>query len=69
VHEFLGQDRTIAKMQEVALKYKTPLVMTIPDAGTPGKWYFQLKRAWAESTLSGRPFENPVVESILRWKT
>jgi phenylpropionate dioxygenase-like ring-hydroxylating dioxygenase large terminal subunit len=69
VHEFLGQDRDIAKMQEVGLKYKTPMVMTIPDAGTPGKWYFQLKKEWAEAHIAGRPFKNPVVESLLRWKT
>ena len=69
VHEFLGQDRTIALLQEIGLKYKTPMVMTIPDAGTPGKWYFQLKKEWAESRIAGRAFKNPVVESILRWKT
>ncbi len=69
VHEFLGQDRDIAQMQEVGLKYKTPMVMTIPDAGTPGKWYFQLKKEWAEAHIAGRAFKNPVVESILRWKT
>ena len=69
VYEFLNQDKVIATMQEVGLKYKTPMVMTIPDAGTPGKWYFQLKKEWAEATLAGRAFKNPVVESILRWKT
>jgi phenylpropionate dioxygenase-like ring-hydroxylating dioxygenase large terminal subunit len=69
VHEFLGQDRDIAKRQEKVLKYKTPMIMTIPDAGTPGRWYFQLKKEWAEAHSTGRPFRNPVIQSVLRWKT
>jgi phenylpropionate dioxygenase-like ring-hydroxylating dioxygenase large terminal subunit len=69
VHEFLGQDQHIAKMQEPCLKLKTPLVMTIPDAGTPGRWYFQLKKEWADCHAKRRPFKNPVPDTVLRWMT
>jgi hypothetical protein len=44
VKAFLTQDKDMAELQEQRLKYKPPLLMTIPDAGTPGRWYFQLKK-------------------------
>ncbi|HEY9793781.1 MAG TPA: aromatic ring-hydroxylating dioxygenase subunit alpha [Candidatus Obscuribacterales bacterium] len=69
VREFLGQDQTIAKMQAEGLKYNPKLIMTIRDSGTPGAWYFLLKREWNEATAEGRPFANPIKESILRWRT
>lgn len=69
VREFLGQDKTIAEMQAVGLRSKPNLIMTVKDAGTPGHWYFLLKKEWALSRAEGRPFKNPVVESILRWRS
>ncbi|MBX9567663.1 MAG: aromatic ring-hydroxylating dioxygenase subunit alpha [Candidatus Obscuribacterales bacterium] len=67
VNEFLGQDQTIAKLQEGNLKLKPKLIPTIKDAGTPGAWYLRLKKEWAESRREGRPFNNPVPDSILHW--
>ncbi len=67
VKEFLGQDQTVAKMQEGNLKLKPKLIPTIKDAGTPGAWYLRLKKEWAESKREGREFKNPVPDSILRW--
>lgn len=67
VNEFLGQDQTIARMQEGNLKLKPKLIPTIKDAGTPGAWYLRLKKEWAESRREGRPFNNPVPDSILHW--
>jgi phenylpropionate dioxygenase-like ring-hydroxylating dioxygenase large terminal subunit len=70
VTTFLMQDATLARMQEVILnKYKPKLIMTIKDAGTPGHWYFLLKKEWNEATEQGRAFINPIKESILRWRT
>lgn len=69
VSVFLGQDQSIALMQEQCLKHSPELIMTIKDAGTPGNWYFQLKREWNESTAQGRPFKNPIKEKVLRWRT
>ncbi|HEY9785386.1 MAG TPA: aromatic ring-hydroxylating dioxygenase subunit alpha [Candidatus Obscuribacterales bacterium] len=69
VREFLGQDQKIARRQKVGLKYNPRLTMTIKDAGTPGSWYFQLKREWNAATEEGRAFVNPIKEKILRWRT
>lgn len=69
VREFLGQDLTIARMQESCLRLNPNLIMTIKDAGTPGHWYFLLKKEWALAHSERRPFVNPVKESILRWRS
>jgi phenylpropionate dioxygenase-like ring-hydroxylating dioxygenase large terminal subunit len=69
VTEFLSQDKDIAIKQQVGLRYKTNLIMTVKDAGTPGRWYFQLKKAWADASREGRAFINPVKESYLRWRS
>ena len=69
VKEFLGQDQSIATMQAVGLRSKPKLSMFIKDAGIPGAWYFQLKKEWNESQAEGRPFVNPIKESVLRWRS
>lgn len=69
VRTFLGQDRDIAEKQEVILRSNPSLIMTIKDAGTPGRWYFDLKREWAAAAEEGRPFINPIKETVLRWRT
>jgi nitrite reductase/ring-hydroxylating ferredoxin subunit len=70
VSTFLKQDQALAIMQsEIIGKYNPRLIMTIKDAGTPGHWYFLLKKEWNEASASGRPFKNPIKESVLRWRT
>lgn len=70
VTTFLKQDQAFAIMQEEILSKHNPrLIMTIKDAGTPGHWYFLLKKEWNEATEKGRAFINPIKKSILRWKT
>jgi len=70
VSTFLKQDQALAIMQSEILGMCTPkLIMTIKDAGTPGHWYFLLKKEWNDSSEKGRDFKNPVKESILRWRT
>ncbi|MBN8661118.1 MAG: aromatic ring-hydroxylating dioxygenase subunit alpha [Candidatus Obscuribacter phosphatis] len=70
VTTFLKQDQSLALMQEKIInKYKPRLIMTIKDAGTPGHWYFLLKKEWNSSQAEKRPFKNPIKESILRWRT
>lgn len=69
VSTFLGQDRTIAEKQATRLHYEPELTLTIPDSGTPGAWYLQLKKEWQMAYMQDRPFQNPVKDSILRWKT
>jgi phenylpropionate dioxygenase-like ring-hydroxylating dioxygenase large terminal subunit len=69
VKEFLGQDKRIAEMQEIGLRSNPKLSMFVKDAGMPGAWYFQLKKEWSESQSEGRAFENPIKESVLRWRS
>ncbi|MBU6450915.1 MAG: Rieske 2Fe-2S domain-containing protein [Cyanobacteria bacterium REEB67] len=70
VTTFLTQDQDLAVMQsEILGKYKPRLIMTIKDAGTPGHWYFLLKKEWNDATEKGRAFKNPIKETILRWRT
>jgi phenylpropionate dioxygenase-like ring-hydroxylating dioxygenase large terminal subunit len=70
VTTFLMQDQALAIMQsEIIGKHNPKLIMTIKDAGTPGHWYFLLKKEWNDATANGRPFKNPIKETILRWRT
>lgn len=65
---FLRQDRDVVVMQQEGLKYQ-PRLLLIDDADTPARWYFRLKRAFAQSRADGQPFENPVRERVLRWRS
>ena len=69
VKVFLSQDQSMATLQRKCLKAKPQLIMTIKDSGTPGLWYFLLKREWNEAHAQGRAFVNPIKKSILRWRT
>ncbi|HEY4264799.1 MAG TPA: aromatic ring-hydroxylating dioxygenase subunit alpha [Micropepsaceae bacterium] len=65
---FLGDDRKIVALQREGLKFNPPL-MLIQDSDVPAIWYHRLKKAWAESVETGKPFENPVQERTLRWRS
>ena len=65
---FLGQDRRIVELQNEGLKFAPPQ-MLIQDADVPAIWYHRLKKAWAESVETGKPFVNPVQERTLRWRS
>lgn len=69
VREFLGQDLDIAKKQVRGLKQKARLIPTIKDAGTPGAWYLLCKKEWSDAHREDRAFENPIPDSILRWRS
>ncbi|MEC9153178.1 MAG: aromatic ring-hydroxylating dioxygenase subunit alpha [Pseudomonadota bacterium] len=68
VRAFLKQDRDILIMQQEGLKH-APKLMLINDADMQAKWYYRLKESWAESTVTGAPFENPVKAKKLRWRS
>ncbi len=68
MHKFLVQDRDIMAMQAIGLA-DDPALMLIDDADTQAKWYYRLKKEWAASRADNRPFENPVKERILRWRS
>ncbi len=68
MHKFLSQDRDIMAMQAIGLADDPPL-MLIDDADTQAKWYYRLKKEWAASRAENRPFDNPVKERTLRWRS
>ncbi|WP_240002557.1 aromatic ring-hydroxylating oxygenase subunit alpha [Oleisolibacter albus] len=65
---FLGQDRDVVVQQQQGLKHNPPL-MLIKDADTMARWYYQLKNEMQRSRDEGRPFENPVKDTVLRWRS
>jgi phenylpropionate dioxygenase-like ring-hydroxylating dioxygenase large terminal subunit len=68
VRAFLRQDRDIMVMQQEGLKFDPPL-MLIDDADRQAKWYYRLKNEYRRARAEGRPFENPVTERVLRWRS
>ncbi|MFN8945592.1 MAG: aromatic ring-hydroxylating dioxygenase subunit alpha, partial [Pseudobdellovibrionaceae bacterium] len=54
--------------QQDGLKWD-PSLMLIKDADTQAKWYFALKKEWAESQKENRPFQHPVPETVLKWRS
>lgn len=65
---FLGQDRDVVVRQQRGLAHN-PTLMLINDADVQAKWYFRLKKAYAAWRSDGVPFENPVRETTLRWRS
>lgn len=63
---FLRQDGDMVNLQNQGLKYD-PTMLWIDDADRQAKWYQALKREWAASRREGRPFDNPVQPTTLRW--
>ncbi len=65
---FLKQDGRVVAQQQDGLAYH-PTLMFINDADTQAKWYYRLKKAYTESKQQGRPFDNPVPSTVLRWRS
>lgn len=65
---FLGQDLDAVTKQQVGLNYD-PSLMLINDADTQAKWYYALKKEWAEAQLAKREFANPVKDVTLSWRS
>lgn len=65
---FLGQDLDAVTKQQEGLKYD-PSLMLINDADTQAKWYYSLKKEWGEHLDQKRSFNNPVPETILKWRS
>lgn len=65
---FLGQDMDAVTKQQVGLQYD-PSLMLIKDADTQAKWYYSLKTEFHESLEAKRPFNHPVKETELRWRS
>ncbi len=66
--KFLRQDGAMVDLQKPGLALD-PTLLWIDDADTQAKWYQALKREWAQSRAAGRPFQNPVKPTVLRWRS
>jgi phenylpropionate dioxygenase-like ring-hydroxylating dioxygenase large terminal subunit len=69
VRKFLRQDRDMIALQHRHGSWMQLPRMLINDADTQARWYYRLKAEYARSRDEGRPFENPVPESMLRWRS
>ncbi len=65
---FLNQDGDIIKLQAKCLQYD-PGLMLIGDADQQARWYYQIKKEWAQSRAENRPFKNPVKPTVLHWRS
>lgn len=65
---FVGQDRDAVNAQQKGLAYD-PKLMLIHDSDIQAKWYFALKRSWAEAQITGAQFKNPVQAKTLKWRS
>lgn len=68
VRRFLKQDGDMVDLQQEGLRFD-PRLMLINDADVQAKWYFGLKAEWDRARAGGRAFENPVKETVLRWRS
>ena len=68
VRTFIEQDRDVVDKQTAGLNEDPALIM-INDADKPARWYYALKKELMQSLIEGRPFQNPVPETTLRWRT
>jgi phenylpropionate dioxygenase-like ring-hydroxylating dioxygenase large terminal subunit len=66
--KFLRQDAAMVDLQKQGLA-QDPTLIWIDDADAQAKWYQGLKREWAASRAAGRPFENPVKATVLKWRS
>ncbi len=67
-HVFLGQDMDAVTKQQEGLRYD-PSLMLIKDADTQAKWYYALKTEYHNHLEENRPFQHPVKETELRWRS
>lgn len=68
VRNFLNQDRDMVVKQQIGLRTQ-PKLLLIRDADTQARWYYRLKREFAQSVAASRPFVNPISEQTLRWRS
>jgi hypothetical protein len=68
VRSFLAQDQAVFIKQAKGLGRDPDLRLTgQPDQ--QAKWYFRLKNEWERAAAAGKPFQNPLSETTLRWRT
>lgn len=65
---FLGQDMAVVVKQQEGLRHERNLLL-IRDADIQARWYYQLKNEYSRAQSDDRQFQNPVKETVLRWRS
>jgi phenylpropionate dioxygenase-like ring-hydroxylating dioxygenase large terminal subunit len=65
---FLHQDLDVIVKQQDGLK-EDPQLILINDADTQAKWYYQLKKEYIAAQKEARPFDHPIPETVLKWRS
>lgn len=65
---FLRQDRDVIANQQLGLHYN-PQLLLLGDPDVQAKWYFRLKNEFVRAQEEGRPFDNPITERVLKWRS
>ena len=68
VRQFIEQDRDVVDKQQQGLN-EDPQLIHINDADKPARWYHQLKKELTQSRAEHRPFNNPVPQTTLQWRS
>ena len=66
---FIRQDITVVKMQQEGLQPGHPPLMLLGDADAQALWYYRLKKEALAASAEARPFENPLKERTLSWRS
>ena len=66
---FLQQDLAIVKKQQEGLTSGHPSLLLLGDADAQALWYYRLKKEALAATHDARPFENPLREKTLEWRS
>lgn len=68
MERFIRQDRDVVVAQQRGLKHEKNMLL-LRDADTQARWYFQLKQEYQKAQSEGRAFQNPVPDTILKWRS
>ncbi|NWG55001.1 MAG: aromatic ring-hydroxylating dioxygenase subunit alpha [Hydrogenophilaceae bacterium] len=69
MHNFFAQDQHAMAGLSTFATERTPPLTLVGDPDQQAVWYFKLKQEYLRAKKEGRPFENPVQETVLRWRT
>lgn len=68
--KFIAQDlRVVQRQQEGLAQPNHPTLLLMGDADQQALWYYRLKKEALSAAQAARPFENPLREKLLRWRS
>ena len=67
-NRFLGQDAAAVENMRDGQAF-APDTMLVQDADAQIRWYYRLKQEWTRAQQEGRPFENPIKPTTLKWRS